>query len=184
MSRLLFAVAVAALLPGYACAQTNSVDKAIASIGGEVIRDVSFDICFPATSGEYEALGKNAIIMVEASSAVPTELPLWSVYVMQKGVRIPLHRVKLMPRRESGDGRGEQVSFYLLPVQIMKSDAKVLVDFTGGRKGFSITAFTAKSGIDRGAPSFVRLDEYDEPGDADPLVVEEVLRREYPEYIK
>ena len=44
--------------------------------GLEQTRKVHFDLCFPASSEEYLGLGKNAIVMLEASSVNAAELPL------------------------------------------------------------------------------------------------------------
>lgn len=95
----------------------SGVDKALAGLGVEAIRDIHFDICFPATAEEYQALGKNAIVKVESSSALSTELPLWSVYVIRKGVQIPLARIVLLDKRQDpGASQTTQISFYLLPI--------------------------------------------------------------------
>lgn len=168
-------------------AQTSTADpdSIIKSFGGEAIREVNSDICFPATAEEYEALGKNAILMLRTSTAIATELPLKAVYVIYKGVRIPLHRIALLDKyQDSTSGRAIQVSFYLLPIQLMKVDSQILVDFSGSRKAFGIITFSAQEGLDAGAPAFARLDEYDAPGDADTDTVARVLAREYPDYIK
>ena len=177
----------AAILAPTAAAQTPAADpeSVVRSIGGEAIREVHSDICFPATAEEYEALGKNAILMLRTSTAISTELPLKAVYVMFKGVRIPLHRIVLLDQyADSNSGRTIQISFYLLPIQLMKVGSQVLVDFSGSRKAFGVTSFSANEGIDAGAPAFARLDEYDAPGDADSDTIARVLAREYPDYIK
>lgn len=168
-----------------AAAQTppkKPVDEVLRELGGEAIREIHSDICFPATSEEYEALGKNVILMLEASSAVGTELPLKSAYVLHKGVRVPLQRVALLAKTDEPSGATKQISFYLMPIHFMKVDAELLADFSGERKGFGILYFSSKEGIDESAPAFARLDEYDNPSEADLTAVERVLIREYPEY--
>jgi hypothetical protein len=175
------------MLPITASGQSanTKLDDVLRKIGGEAIRGVDSDICFPATATEYEALGKNAIVMLKSSSALSTELPLRTAYVIYKGVRIPLQRVAILSKQvDEGSSRATQLSFYLLPLNLMKSDAVLMVDFTGDRKGFSVMSFHAKLGLGPGAPAFVRLDEYDTPADADPATVQRVLEREYPDYIK
>lgn len=172
-------------MPETARAQDRKIGDALRKLGGEAIRQIHTDICFPATSEEYEALGKNAILMLESSSAVGTELPLRSVYAMRKGVRIPLYRVYLLAKRQNAAGdRTTQISFYLLPIEFIKADVQLLADFGGDRRGFGFMSFTAKGGLDRNAPAFARLDEYDQPTDPDPAVVTAVIKREYPDYLR
>src|SRR4051794_37794528 len=88
-----------------------------------VVRFVHFDICWPATNGEYRALGKHAILMLTASSILPAELPLTSVYVQTDGVTVPLQRIAdFDPSQSQGTASAKgthtnQVSFYLLPIR-------------------------------------------------------------------
>src|SRR4051812_37758923 len=126
---VLAALAICATMAG-AVPPRESIDQVLHRMGGEAIRGVDTDTCYPATAEEYVALGKNAILMLRSSSALSTELPLQSAYVMQRGVRIPLHRIALLDKQiDPASGRTIQVSFYLLPIQLMKSDARLLVDF-------------------------------------------------------
>lgn len=189
-SKLLFvtaACAVASLSPAAVSAQVPSanIDRVPRELDAETIREIEADICFPATSEEYAALGKHAILMLKTSSAISTELPLRSVYVMYKGVRIPLQKIAILDKHDdAASSKTLQVSFYLLPIQLMKVDARVLADFNGERKAFSFMSFSAKDGLDEQAPSFARLDEYDTPVEPDGAAVELVLVREYPEFFR
>lgn len=175
LSLLLFAAPSAV---GAQSRAANPVDAVAARLGLESTRGIDFDICYPANAAEYEALGKNAIIQVTASSAIATELPLRTAYLVTRGVRVALQRVGGGDVREE-DGRAVQVSYYLLPIHLMKTDARVLVDFRGARTGFGVTDFSARSSPDA-MPRFARLDEYDQPGDPDLAVVSTVIAREYP----
>lgn len=159
---------------------TKSVDQIAAEIGLQTIRGVDTDICYPATAEEYASLGKNAILMLKSSSAISTELPLRTAYLVHRGVRIPLQRVALTGKAEGADGRATQYSFYLLPIHYVKLDTKVVVDFASSRSGFGVTSFAAKEPDDV-MPAFARLDEYDTPQDADMGAVRKVLVREYPD---
>lgn len=151
------------------------------------IRSVDYDLCYPANSEEYEALGKNAVVMLTSSTAIGTELPLKSVYVLIKGIRVPLQRVAVFEKHEvAPTGKSDttyfqQVSFYLLPIYVAKKDAVLYVDFTGPRTGFSVAHFSAKE-MPKNVPSFVRLDEYDTPSDANMEAVARLLVREYPDH--
>ena len=168
---------------GCAAAQTPSkqaLEEMLAKDGLQSIRGVDSDICYPANAAEYQALGKSAILMLKSDSAISTELPLRSVYLIHQKVRIPLQRLAATAKDEDDHGRATQFSFYLLPIHYMKLDADLLVDFTGDRIGFSVMSFDGKSRDDQ-MPAFARLDEYDMPQDADPKAVAEVLAREYPD---
>lgn len=163
----------------------GSPDQVMKDLGLEAIRQIDGDICFPATAEEYAGLGKNAIVMLTSSSAIATELPLRSVYALQNGVRIPLQRVTALNKQVDGrSGRTSQVSFYLMPIHLMKQDAQVLADFEGQRRGFGLFSFSASEGLDPSAPAFARLDEYDEPSEPDMAVVQTVLAREYPDHFR
>ncbi|WP_415644129.1 hypothetical protein [Sphingomonas antarctica] len=165
-------------------AQTSTaskVDAAMRALNPQTIRGTNYDICFPADAAEYEALGKNAILMVRASSAIATELPLKSVYITVKGARTNLQRVHLEPKVEAND-KSSQVAFYLLPVRFMKSDAALAADFSGARQGFGMMQFSARA-LPKEMPAFARLDEYDQPVDADMATIKEVLLREFPDIV-
>ena len=163
-------------------AQASQLRDSDLTLGGaSVIRDIAYDICFPATAEEYVAMGKHAILLTTASSAISTELPLKAVYVVQNGIRILLQKIATIGKFvDPASQRGTQNSYYLLPIQFMKADARLLADFTGGRTAFGIVRFSKTVGLDSGAPAFARLDEYDGPFDPDMRTVESVLRREFP----
>lgn len=177
---MLFGVALAAT------PQTRAKPKPapplnMADILRQAARGIDSDICFPANSTEYQALGKNGILMLTSQAANATELPLRSVYALFKGVRIPLQRVGLVDSSTDDEGRTVQVSFYLLPLHLMKQNAELKADFTGPRTGFGFMTFSA--GVkDENMPVFARLDEYDEPQEADLATVATVIAREYPDF--
>lgn len=170
----LFTVLPAVAAPDLA---TSELEKE----GFGLVRQIKNDICLPATAKEYEELGKHAILALDASTAISTELPLRSVYIVYKNVRIPLQKITALPKSENKDG-ATQTSFYLLPVKYMKNDAKLFADFNGDRKGFGITSFAAAEGLDIKAPAFARLDVYDTPFEADMAAVARVILREYPQH--
>ena len=163
----------------------STVDSVLKNLGVESIRNIDADICFPATAEEYAELGKNAIVMLTSSSAISTELPLKAVYAMRNGVRIPLQRITSLDKSiHAQSGRTSQVSFYLMPIQLMKQDARILADFNGQRRGFGFFSFSAAEGIDPGAPAFARLDEYDDPSEPDMATVQAVVLREFPDHFR
>jgi hypothetical protein len=158
-------------------------DTILKAIGAHTIRSIDFDICLPASSQEYEALGKNGVIKITADSAIRTELPLKSVFVRAKGLRIPLHRLAFFPISAEERGHFKQISFYLIPIYLTKRDATLEADFTGERKNFGIATFNANGAYyDSNAPAFVRLDEYDDPSEPSEAALSALLEREYPDY--
>jgi hypothetical protein len=171
-----FILAAGPFSPAFAQATGSS----LSDLEAQSIRTVSFDLCLPSTSEEYAALGKHAVVMLTSRSAIATELPLRSVYVLANGIRVPLQRLARTERSQSGN-RAEQTSFYLIPIYLTKIDATLEVDFAGERKGFGVATFAANGAFyATDAPAFVRLDEYDNPSEPDFDAVGELLSREYP----
>lgn len=160
-------------------AQTQS-PRLPAGLEEQVIRSISFDLCLPADGAEYEKIGKNAVIMLTASTAISSELPLKSVFVEISGVRVPLQRIARLDATQNGDRTG-QVSFYLVPIQLTKKSSRLAADFTGNRGDFGIATF-GPNFYAKDAPAFARLDEYDVPSEPDPDSLAALLAREYPEY--
>lgn len=161
-----------------------NIDDVMASLGATVAREVTFDIALPANSAEYEALGKHAILMLEATSALPSELPLRSTYVVANDIRVPLQRVAVLPSREVTTRRGDQeetysrqIAFYLIPIYLLKQDARLMVDFAGRRDGFGISRFPLSLA---GAPTFIRADDYPFPSEPDLQSAGAVIVREFP----
>lgn len=179
---LVWALATAPSLAQSTAAQ--SVDEVLASLGATTVRQASFDIALPADSAEYEQLGKNAVLMMEASSALAGELPLRSAYVVVNNIRVPLQRIIALPAREVTERRGQQdetythqVAFYLVPIYLLKLDAQLMVDFEGRRDGFSISRFP----IDMpGAPTFIRADDYAYPSEPNMEAAATLIIREFP----
>jgi len=162
----------------------RGIDEVAKDLGFEATRGIDDDICFPADSDEYEALGKNAILKINAFSVISAELPLKSVYIIQNGIRYPLHRIAIFDKQSSDSDRLVQTSFYLLPIHFMKVNSEIFADYGGARKNFRIRRFSAKIGLGSAAPAFAWLDEYDAEADADPKALGRVLAREYSSYFK
>jgi hypothetical protein len=75
-------------------------------------------------------LGKHAIVPLDSTSAISSELPIGSVYFMHRGVLAQLQKVGELPKKQNADrSSATQTSFYLTPVQMMKSVARLLVNF-------------------------------------------------------
>lgn len=172
------------VVPSAAPAAQKSPEDILARIGAETIRTVNSDLCYPASAEEYEALGKNGVIRLDATSAIATELPLKSVYLEAKGLRIPLRRIVMLekvedaaPTTAKGTRYWHQVSFYLAPLNIIRAGARLAADFTGSRHDFGIMTYSPSAN----GPAFVRLDEYNTPSEPDSSALTALLEREYPD---
>lgn len=193
LAALLLGVATAAhsrpepkLVPGGPQAHVEG-DDAPKVPDDRVIRLVTSDLCWPANGKEYEGLGKHAVLMLTATSMFPDELPLSAAYIQGDGATVPLRRIALfdVPRPKGTDGskrtHASQVSFYLIPINLTKKEARLIVDFTGERKGFSVTDFS-RVGLDPRLPEAIRGDKQDAPGEPDMGALQRLLVREYPDY--
>ena len=150
--------------------QRKSVDAILAEMGAEQVRSVHSDIAFPITSEEYEKVGKNAILMLEASSVSETELPLRSAFLLRKGLKIPLRRIALFDKQATtNQGKTkakhtEQVSFYLVPIMLLKTRTHLGVDFQSQRTDFNVSDVGP---VGRDDPSFLSLDQHDSAHEPD-----------------
>lgn len=164
----------------------SRLEQVLGQLGATSVREVSSDIALPADSEEYEALGKNAVLLLTAHSAQASELPLRSAYVAVGDIRVPLQRITALPVESvtvSRSGRPEtyarQVAFYLVPIYLLTRDAHLKVDFAGRRDGFGVTRFSA-SALDE-APTFVRADDYGYPSEPDLTAARALIVREFPQ---
>jgi hypothetical protein len=163
----------------------QDLNAALEQLGAATVREVASDIALPADSAEYNALGKNAVLQLTATSAHVGELPLRSAYVLVGDVRVPLHRVAVLPPESvtlTRAGRSEtytrQVAFYLMPIYLLTREAQLKVDFAGRRDEFGVSRFGG-SALD-GAPTFVRADDYPFPSEPDLAAIRRLITREFP----
>lgn len=172
------------LLPSsLANAKQDPVNAVLEKLGTEAIRMADSDLCLPSNADEYEALGKNGVLRIEASSAISSELPITSAYLEIKGLQFPLTRIVTFekyedqaPATSKGTQYWHQVTFYRIPLNLIKQSARLAIDFRGARRGFGVTTFEPST--DR--PAFVRLDEYDTPSEPNEAALAALLAREYP----
>ncbi|NKJ02022.1 hypothetical protein [Novosphingobium sp. SG707] len=179
----IFALALAAANSSAGKVPSNPI-AAMKAAGIMPTREVASDLCLPATADEYEALGKNGVLRLEAASLLSPELPLRRIYIVVKGLRIPLRQVaEFDKQQDAAPAKGQQqaywrqVSYYLVPLNLVKAGAKLTVDFSGQRSGFFVSDLT----LSQGSPAFARLDEYDTPGEPDDEALAGLLAREYPD---
>jgi S1-C subfamily serine protease len=111
------------------------------------------------------------------------ELPLKTAYLELRSLKIPLRRLVQFkkfqdqgPATANGTRYWRQVSFYLAPLNLLTRGARLVVDFSGQRSGFSVRKYE-EGGV---WPAFVRLDEYNTSSEPDASALEKLLQREYP----
>lgn len=161
----------------------KSFDEVLDSMGIDPSRGTDFDLCYPANSDEYEALGKHGVVRIDAQSILSSELPLTRAYLTVKGLNFPLRMLVTLDKvkDDQANKRGvqywRQVSFYLVPLNLLKGKggADLSVDFNGPRRGFEAGSIGSQG------PAFVRLDEYDTPSEPDMKALATLLAREYPD---
>lgn len=160
--------------------------RALSKLGIQPTRQADFDLCMPATAEEYEAIGKYAVLRIEARSVLSTELPLRAAYLRLKELSIPLRLIVAFEKHEyqgsapRGQADWHQVGFYLVSINLVKQSPELMIDFTGQRTGFGIGTLS----VSDAAPAFVRLDEYDNPAEPDTKAIAKLLYREYPNDFK
>lgn len=172
------------LLPGsLSAAKQDPTAGVLERLGTEAIRMADSDLCLPLNADEYEALGKNGVLRIEASSAISSELPIKSAYLEIMGLQFPLTRIVAFgkyqdeaPATSKGTRYWHQVTFYRVPLNLIKQSARLAIDFRGARRGFGVTVFEPSSE----RPAFVRLDEYDTASEPDQAALAALLEREYP----
>ncbi|HEY3798377.1 MAG TPA: hypothetical protein VGL58_08485 [Caulobacteraceae bacterium] len=144
-------------------------------------RNAHSDIALPRDSDEYDSLGKNAVLMIEANSFDRNELPISRTYVDTNGVKISLRGIASFPiqlrQSQNGERYFSQTTFYLLPVSLIKVAGTLQIDFKE-RRGFGISDFP------QGLPSFLAADDYDVAGDPVESALKRLLIREYPTFFK
>jgi hypothetical protein len=172
---------------GFIFAQEDSrAVQALSKLGIQPTRQADFDLCLPATAEEYEAIGKYAILRIEARSVLSTELPLRAAYLRLKDLSIPLRLIVAFEKRDNqgsaplGQADWHQVGFYLVPINLLKQSPELMIDFTGQRRGFGIGTLS----VSDAAPAFVRLDEYDNATEPNEKAIAGLLYREYPKDFK
>lgn len=93
--------ALIVLLPSsLANAKQDPVNAVLEKLGTEAIRMADSDLCLPSNADEYEALGKNGVLRIEASSAISSELPITSAYLEIKGLQFPLTKIVAFEKYE------------------------------------------------------------------------------------
>ena len=143
-------------------------------------RFVDLDIVFPGDKGEYEAVGKRALMVFALFSNDQTELPLARAYVGG----VVLKCTEAVPRDVPPDsataksfGKYRADTLCLLPMDVERKSSRVTIDFTRNKQGLEVSSYS----LSQAEPDFVKADIDPGPGPApDPAALREFVEREYP----
>lgn len=132
----------------------DMMDKMKADLGKPVAaeRQIFHDCALPADQEEYEALDKNAILLVMATTREKKELPLKRVFAVSGKVQIELKPVlRFTGKNPSADmkeylGEYSESAFYLLPMYLIGQKAALFADWGVNREGFSFGSGLALQG--------------------------------------
>jgi len=155
-------------------------------------RYAAFAVQMPADEAEYEALNKQALVLIIAISKQGSELPPKRVYLEQDSgtLKLPLissFRVALgivkgpdagPPPASYRFGRARSWSWYLIPTSAWRKPGTLLLDFAENRKEFVLGKFPQPIEED-----FIRNDAKPEPGrgrTVAPEAIQRIMERAMP----
>jgi hypothetical protein len=124
-----------------------------------------FDVAWPNSTAEYDAVGRNGILQVTVVVADRSELPLRSAYVHTDAGDTPLLligvRGSAVPEASPihGVGAFREDCYYLLPVALVRQPGFILVDFAQHRSGFKLSVLPLEPPGYPGAASAARPPE-------------------------
>lgn len=127
-------------------ARLNAFAEELRSNGQNAQRVGIFDVAWPSSISEYEAVGRNGILQVTVVVADRTELPLRSTHVRNDTGDVPLVLLGVedsvvpdaSPIRSVGAFRED--CYYLLPIALARQSGSILIDFAQHRSGFQLSA--------------------------------------------
>jgi hypothetical protein len=146
---------------------------------------VSFDYVYPTNPDEYQALGANGVILVAAVAKDPKALPVKQV-ILRFGVKDVVlqpiaSRQSTVPAtsalaKDVGDNRED--AFFLLPSVLPGASAELVIVFAVPGRQFQAGRLSL-------APPDASKTVVKPPvGPPDPVVLQAVLAREYPNLVK
>jgi hypothetical protein len=106
-----------------------------------------FDLAWPASQREYEALGRNGVLQVSVVVADASELPVRRAYVRDETGEHELKwigaaRFTVPPAAAAhAIGAFREDSYYLLPLTLADHHGVALIDFAAHRKEFDLATF-------------------------------------------
>ena len=151
-----------------------------------IARIAFYDIGYPKTKAEFEALNGYGILLVSALSQDGNELPIKRAYIASEGKQFDLVKLKeifvknpdLKSQAVKTVGQYRVDSLYLFPVYMRFQLAELLIDFTKNRTNMKLAAF------DTSVPNNIKYLPTTRPkyGKANDEAMRIFLKREYPGY--
>jgi len=139
---------------------------------------VDLDIVFPGDRQEYEAVGKNFLLVFALFSNDQADLPL----ARAKAGDVPLKCLKSVSRDVPPDsataksfGKYRADTLCLMPVDLERKGSHIVIDFTKNLEGLEVAAFVLNE------PDFVKADANPQSASApDSVALQKFVDREYP----
>ncbi len=103
-----------------------------------------YDVAWPSSASEAEAVGRNGILQVTVVAADRTELPVRSAYVRTDAGDTRLVLLGVQESIEPADapirivGAYREDSYFLLPMAAARQPGSILIDFAQHRSGFTV----------------------------------------------
>ena len=103
-----------------------------------------FDVAWPSSASESEAVGRNGILQVTVVVADRTELPVRAAYIRNDAGDTPLVRLGVQDSIEPNGapirvvGPYREDCYYLLPMALAGQPGSILIDFAQHRSGFHL----------------------------------------------
>ena len=158
-------------------ARLVAIAEDVRSKGQSAPRIAIYDVAWPRTLPEYEAVGRNGILQVTVVVADRAELPVRSVYLhTHAGDAIlkalaAVNSIAPVGSPIRGVGLFRQDSYYLLPITLARQPGAILVDFAQHRAGFQLDS------LPLGPPAYA--DDASDPRPIDRRAVNDFLTREF-----
>lgn len=129
---------------GETTARLDKIAAEISADGKTAQRIATFDVAWPSSQEEYEAVGHVGIVQIAAIVRDPAELPVKAVYVRNEGGDTPLPLLAMTHSAVPADspshaiGAYREDSYYVLPTALAATPGEVLIDLARNRSGMQI----------------------------------------------
>lgn len=131
--------------PAYILLRMNETARILHEHGQTASRIALYDMAWPATPAEYEAVGHNGIIQISVAVADGSELPLRNVRVHTATGDIVLKPIAIKDQPVAKDsllaqtvGPFRQDCYYLLPAGLALQRGSILIDYARNRSDFAL----------------------------------------------
>ena len=139
-------------------------------------------------AGEFEALGRYAVMLLTVLSQKSEELPIKRVYIRADGKEVPVRLVSswrsevdasLLPAKMFG--RFREDGFYLLPMGSLLRDGQVVIDLAANRTGWIMMQLPSNGAKASRAATFAKTDP---APDAKPdlKALQAFVRKKFPDF--